>query len=450
MNKRDHLSRRRAPRRPRALWWVCALAGAPGLVRAQAGPAPEASRVVLATVASAQAGQPAGAAPAVALPAALTLEEFLQLVLTRSPDLDAERLNIEAARGDTLAAGTWPNPVLSASRKPGEKELGIEQPLPIFGQVTQRKATARQAERQAEADTAEQVAKRLGEAGDAFVDAQMAEQRERVWAQAQQQMREALRIVQGQITAGARSRYDGERMALKLSQLDVSLSRARAERLTVAGRMGTLVAAPTWQPRALGPLHPPPDDLYADATALWAQARERVPALQAAGSAVELANQQLALQRKEALPTPSVSLARVRNRQEGHYNQVGVSIELPLFDRKQGEIARAKAELQQARYRRTAAEVEAEAQVLQSVQQYRLRRDALLAFEQHERDQHGNLATMADDAYRLGQSSILDYIDSLETLRERQMDKLALVEDMLRAQWTVRQAIGQLPVLPPQ
>src|SRR5690606_18014859 len=97
-------------------------------------------------------------------------------------------------------------------------------------------------------------------------------------------------------------------------------------------------------------------------------------------------------------------------------------------------------------YRQAAAEVDAKSSLLRAVQQYQLRREALLDFEQREREQHANLAAMADDAYRLGQGSILDYVDSLETLRERQLEKLALAEDMLRAQWAIRQATGQLPL----
>lgn len=393
---------------------------------------------------AAAAGTPATAGDAA--PASVTLEEFLQLVLARSPDLDAERLNVQAARGDTQQAGLWPNPVLNATRKPGETAVGIEQPLPIFGQIGQRKAAARQAEATAVADTAAQIAQRMGEAGEAFIDAQLAGERERVWLDAQRRMREAMRIVQGQVGAGARSRYDGERMALKLSQLDASLARASAERRQAAARLGALAAMPGWQPRALGPLHPPPSDVYADGEQLWAQVRDRVPALKAAAAAVDLADQQLALRRKEALPTPSLSYQRVRSRDEGHYNQVGVSIELPLFDRKQGDIARAGTLRRQAEYRQAAAEVDAKSSLLRAVQQYQLRREALLDFEQREREQHANLAAMADDAYRLGQGSILDYVDSLETLRERQLEKLALAEDMLRAQWAIRQATGQLPL----
>lgn len=393
----------------------------------------------------------AGVAPALpatasAMPASLTLEEFLRLVLQRSTELEAERLSVQAARADVLQAGLWPNPVLSAAHKPGETAVGIEQPLPIFGQIGQRKATAQQAEAKAAADTAVQIAQRLSEAGDAFIDAQMAAERERVWLEAQRQMREALRIVRGQVGAGARSRYDGERMALKLGQLDANLARAIAERRQAAASLGALVALPGWQPRAVGPLHPLPAEVYADGEQLWAQARERVPALKAAAAAVDLADQQLALRRKEALPTPSLSYQRVRSRNDGHYNQVGVSIELPLFDRKQGDIARAGVERRQAEYRQLAAEADAKSSLLRAVQQYQLRREALKDFEQHEREQHANLAAMADDAYRLGQGSILDYVDSLETLRERQLEKLSLAEDMLRAQWAIRQATGQLPV----
>lgn len=413
-------------------------AGAPAPIPAAA---PAAASQVQAQVA--QVAPPTGQARAKGAP--ITLEEYLQLVLAHNPDLQAERLNVAAAHGDTVQAGLWPNPVLSAARKPGEKDLGLEQPLPIFGQLSQRKRTAEEAEHKAGTDVRVTVAERLSDAGDAFIDTQIAQERVQVWVAARAQLEDALRIVQGQISHGARSRYDGERMALKLSQLQLNLVRAMAEQKDAASAMARLGGRPSWQPVAVGALHPLPESVYADADVLWEQARTQLPGLQSASAAVGLAEQQLALRHKEAIPVPSLQLMRVRSRSEGNYSQVGVSIELPLFDRKQGNIARAEAEQQQARYRLNAAEVEAKIGLQRSVQQYHMRRAALVAYEQREQAQHANLALMAQDAYRLGQGSILDFIDSLETLREQQLDKLDLTREMLKAQWAIRVALGQLP-----
>lgn len=425
---------------PRPKWALTLLLlSVPALALSQgAAPGATATPPAVSTLTAATDGKPPAGQ-------GITLEEYLLQVLQQSPDLKAERLNLAAAQGDAVQAGLWPNPVMAVSRKPGETELGLEQPLPIFGQLSQRKATAEEAQRKAGAEVRSAVAQRLAEAGEAFIAAQIAQERVSVWVQARAQLQDAMRIVQGQISHGARSRYDGERMALKLNQLQLNLVRAMAEQKEAASAMARLNGLPNWQPIAVGALHPPPESTYANVEQLWDQARAQAPALQSAVAAVSLADQQLALRHKEAIPVPTLSYTRVRSRPDGQHNQVGLSIELPLFDRKQGDIARAEAEQRQARHRQDAAEVELKSNLLRSVQQYQMRRAALVAYEQREHAQHANLGAMAQDAYRLGQGSILDYIDSLENLREQQLDKLDLTREMLLAQWHIRVTLGQMP-----
>ena len=59
------------------------------------------------------------------------------------------------------------------------------------------------------------------------------------------------------------------------------------------------------------------------------------------------------------------------------------------------------------------------------------------------------LRRMAQDSYQLGKSNVLELIDVLDTLRERHMDHLDLVKDMLDAEWRVRVASGNVPQLLP-
>src|SRR5690606_36901151 len=86
----------------------------------------------------------AAAAQARALPADVTLGQFLDLVRVNNIALQAERTQVEVAEADVLEARTLPNPAASYSRQRSEKGYFIEQPLPIFGQRGARIASARQ------------------------------------------------------------------------------------------------------------------------------------------------------------------------------------------------------------------------------------------------------------------------------------------------------------------
>ena len=74
----------------------------------------------------------------------LTLEQALDLAFTRHPELDAARHLVEAAEGERIQLGLFPNPDLiwraESTRSPrfferAEIILGISQPLPIGGRT---------------------------------------------------------------------------------------------------------------------------------------------------------------------------------------------------------------------------------------------------------------------------------------------------------------------------
>lgn len=393
-------------------------------------------------------GQPV-AVGAQTAPASVTLNEYLQLVARNSALIKADRTRIDAARADTTTAGTWPNPTVSASRQRLEKDLGIQQPLPIFGQLSQRVKTARQAEEVAAAQLEGSVQDALGDGAAAFNEVLVAQRRLALWQAARDDLSGAARIVKGQIEAGARSQYDGARIALQVAQMDVQIRKAQAALKDAASKMAALASLPRWEPVALGSLKPVELGAYASSDALWEQARSRLPALKAAAADLEQSRQQIALQQREAIPTPSLSYTRVNHRQDGRYGIVGVSVDIPLFDRKQGAIDKARADEMQAQYKQEAAEVAAQAELLRSLQQLRMANEALEAFESSAMSQLEQLRRMAQDSYQLGKSNVLELIDVLDTLRERRMDHLDLVKDMLDAEWRVRVASGNVPQLLP-
>ena len=56
---------------------------------------------------------------------------------------------------------------------------------------------------------------------------------------------------------------------------------------------------------------------------------------------------------------------------------------------------------------------------------------------------------MAQDAYKLGKGTILELIDTLGSITEHRLEHLELVKDMLDAEWEVRLASGDLPLIQP-
>lgn len=389
-----------------------------------------------------------GAASVSQLPASLGLVEYLALVRSLHPTLRAMPLRQRMEQADVQTAGTWANPTAHYARKPEEKEWGVEQSLPIFGQIGMRTEAAKLAAATGEAERAAQVQDILGQAAQRFAQLLLEQQKLAAKQQAMAQLEQAAKVVQGQIELGARSRYDGARVELQRAQMQVQLEQQQAQTLSARAALAELLALPNWTPEAVGSLLPA--KLAAQEPtfdAMWQQAQQRLAPLQAAHAKVVQAEQFTRQQAREALPTPTVGVTRVRGRQESYgYNQVGISIELPLFDRKQGPIERARLEHAQALLEEDAAQQQARQQLQQALRQRDLLRKSLTGFESRGLTQLAPLRQMAQDAYRLGQSSILEWLDAMDSVSTHQQEYLDLTLQVWQAEWQLNAARGQLPL----
>ena len=394
-------------------------------------------------------GAEAVTSPVAAPVAPVTLQEYLRLVAQNQPALAAERMQTALAKADSRTASAFPNLAAHYSSKRGEKEWGVEQPIPIFGQRGMRMENAKLGEKAAVANADVAVAVTMSDAAHAFNELLVAQQRYKVWQGAQDELNKAGYIVKGQIEAGTRSRYDGARLNLQQAQMSMQVSKAQAALKDAASRVASIAAMPQWQVRVDGSLQAS-DLRHAPAYGpLWETAQTRLPVLRAAQAELDRARQKIKLEQREALPTPTFGVARIRNSVDGSFNQVGVNVEIPLFDRRQGAIDRAKVEADQAELRRDAAVLAAQSELQRSLQQLQLRRTAVRDYEKEGLAQIAPLHQMAQDAYKLGKGTILELIDALGSITEHRLEHLELVKDMLDAEWEVRLASGDLPQIQP-
>lgn len=380
---------------------------------------------------------------------AVTLQEYLHIVVQNQPNLAADLMQRDLARADSKTAATIPNPSMHYSSKRGEKEWGVEQPIPIFGQRGMRMENASLGEKYAAANADVAVAVTMSDAVHAFNELLVAQQRYQVWLAARDELEKAGGIVKGQIEAGTRSRYDGARLNLQQAQMSMQVSKAQAALRDAASRVAAIAAMPQWQVRVEGSLQAADLRKAPSYEQLWSAAQTRLPSLRAAQAELNQTRQKVKLEQREALPTPSFGLSRVRNSMDGSFNQVGVSVEIPLFDRRQGPIERAKVEADQAQLRHEATVLAAQSELQRSLQQLTLRRTAVRDYEKEGLAQIAPLHQMAQDAYKLGMGSILELIDALGSITEHRLEHLELVKDMLDAEWEVRLASGDLPLIQP-
>lgn len=393
-------------------------------------------------VSAAPAGEPVG------------LDEVLRRVRESSPRSDVERARVGIAAAEQTAARAYPNPEfdfssthLTSGTNTGaaeERTFVLGQPLLLFGQRKERRRTADLEVAAAQATSGAAIAERLRQARSAFTGLLAAQERVRILDEERADLESVSRIVTGRAEAGDKSPYDALRIDLERRAREAELAAARADVLEASGALATLVGVPGWHPAAVGELVPEGIDAR-DEEGLWQAAQERLPALLAARRESEAARAGIDLAKKERLPVPVLQAGGQFTQDAASDSFVaGLSLGLPVWDRGQGEIARASARSGAVELETAALAAETRADLDRALAVLRERRGTL---DQIDRDVMGrlpDLRRMSEDAYREGASDILDLLDASRTRAAARQARLDAVEALVQAEIDVLALTGRV------
>lgn len=378
-----------------------------------------------------------------------TPQQAVDMALARAPILRSAAAGVRAAEGDRLQAGLRPNPEIAVSgenfggtrsyagTRSLETTVSLSQRLEVGGQRQARIAAANNAlaltglDAQAvRLDLAREVVRALADAVAAARNVEIARERVRLAG-------EVLRATQARVDAGRETFVLQRRAEVARETAVVALDRAQRDADVAARALATLLAASrvdvaaaraTWFDD-LGPAPSP----AAGAVAMASDQldRTRLDAL------IAQRRTELDLQRRMAIPDVSVSAGVRRFQEAGGDSAVvlGLSVPLPVFDRNQGNIMRAGAEV---------ARAEADAE------RGRLYLDASLSDAERRLDQAWRAANslrrtvlpaaveaagFARSGYAEGKFSLLEVLDAQRVLSDvREQLNAALLEvQQLRA-----------------
>jgi cobalt-zinc-cadmium efflux system outer membrane protein len=269
--------------------------------------------------------------------------------------------------------------------------------------------------------------------------------------QANEEVARLQQIISGRQTSGGASRYDVTRFDVELGGLRAKLIDAHADVSDRSGMLAALLALPGWQPVASGTLAPlatdEPQPAAAEARAI------STPGVVAAMKEEAAAQSGIDVARRERWPVPSVGLGRTWTIDPyGASTIVGLTVELPIFDTRRGQLARAQADAHAATLRRQLVMGETAANLQRLTNVIGTRRDALERFDQDAASKLQPLRQMAEDAYRLGRGSILELLDATRSRYELLQARRDLAAALLEAQVRLRALRGELekPVAVPR
>lgn len=387
---------------------------------------------------------------------ALTIEQARELARRVSPDLTAAREAVAAAVARERQAGAFLNPTLSYQREQtsgdgqtnSQNIASVDQPIELGGirgaridvaRLRREIAEARVAAAELQVDFDITRAYALAIAADRR--AALAEQAARAFARASTVSR--TRLVEGDVSGYSHRRIQLEAARYAGLRAEASLAR-RTARLTLASFLAASVDSLRGTNLVL-------DDSVAHATGMIADdsllslAKQHRAELRAAMLEVEVAAAEGRLVARERVPVPTLS-AGFKNEQAvgGDLNGfiAGVSLPLPIWDRRGGALEAANAEGRrrvaeaEAVRRRIAREVADAAAEVRAVDEQLALLGPLLGPE-------AQMALRAAQvAYAEGEISLLEWLDAVRAYQEAEGTFASLRAESLIRRAALERAVG--------
>lgn len=366
-----------------------------------------------------------------AIPTRLTLELATEILLARNPTILRERQNVTMARAGVTQARLRPNPEFEVASEsyplfksnPGpffqNNELTVRagQPIEMGGKRGKRTRVAEQEVEVTQSllqDTIRQLKLELKTRYFRVVLAKAElELARQVLAQFDDVIRiNRLRYQHGEISGLDFARIETERRRFfdDVVSAELALQNTKTALLEILGASDLGVAFDVTETLAFRPLEVPAEQFQEQA--LLARAD-----LQARREQVERERRQVAVEKSLGVPNITPFFGYKRNLVDNAV-AFGVRWDLPLFNRNQGEVARATARVDQAGYEVTRVELAVRSEVLQAYQAVQAEERRVRALESVYVQSARKARDIAQASYRLGALDLIAFLDAERAYRE--------------------------------
>jgi len=390
--------------------------------------------------------------------ARISLDDAIRMALLHNHALQALRSTIQQSLAEETTANLRPNPT-----------LGLDaQFLPIFqpnqfssdyiDQQTQfdagvgylfERGKKRQHRLRAAQDLTTVVRSQVSDSerqlifnvGQQFIDALLAESTLAFAQQDLDSFQKTVDISKERFRAGDLSEGDFLKIKLQLLQFQTDVSAAKLAKLQSLAALRQLLG-----------FESVPDDYDVQGTLDYLPVRANLnelkslaainrPDLRAAQQTVTAAESQLALQqangKMDITGTFNYTHTAGVNTGAFYYN-----MPLPIFNRNQGEIARARYAITQAQEQASETSQQVSTDVLQAYENLHTNDEIVQLYQGGYVDQAKQSRDISEYAYRKGAASLLDYLDAERTYRANQLAYRQALANYMLALEQMRQAVG--------
>jgi len=388
----------------------------------------------------------------------ITLEDAIRLALQHNHALEAMRTTILQSQALETTANLRPNPVLSWDAQ----FLPIFEPSKFTSDYidstaqfdlgvgyTFERGKKRQHRLQAAKDVTAQTRYQVNDSerqltfnvAQQFIGALLAQSTLEFAEQDLQSFQNTVDISEARYKAGDMSEGDLLKIKLQLLQFQTDVSSARLAKIQAIAALRQLVGYESVPDQfdVAGDLEYQP--VHAGLDELKAEALRSRPDLQAAQQSVVSARSQELLAEangKRDLGT-SFAYSHVSSTNTGAFF---FNIQLPIFDRNQGEIARTRYAITQSEQLAAEAKQQALTDVVDAFYALRMNDQVIQLYRGGYVDQAKQSRDISEYAYRRGAASLLDYLDSERSYRANQLAYRQALASYMVALEQMRQAVG--------
>ena len=372
---------------------------------------------------------------------AMAIQRAVELALDRNLDLMAKRFDVDLASARVVTAGLRANPMLSVGADyqdllgshfqndssngagPPEYNVRLDYPFDVAGKRRKRLAVANADRSISELLLLNAVRELTFDVRSACLDVLQTGAVLDLGRRQLETLESVVAINEVRVRDGDLAESELMRTRLAARQVAGAIRLSELELSKAQTALGLLLASPADAPPVAvqGPI--PGDRIEPEIGALRAEAVAERPDLRALEQARGRADADISLQRALAVTDLGVGVQYHRQTAFAKGDSLGFFLNgtLPVFDRNQGEIRRARSTMSQVEAQITAFRASLDADVVRAVASYRAARDRLNIFEGGALDEAKEVRDAAEYAYRRGEVSFLEFLDAqrafIETTR---------------------------------
>ena len=383
--------------------------------------------------------------PDVNLADGLTQEEAVAIALWNSPSFRATLVDLGVARADLAEAGLLRNPIFSLLFPIGPKqvEFTLQYPFDLLVQRPARVATAKL--------NAQAIGERLvwdalwlvAQVRTAHADAVVADRRLTLAAENADLARRLAGITDAQLRAGDISELESRAPKSGAARAESMRRAAQHDRDLARLTLATLIG-----------LDRPADEVPPQVSAAYDAAPCRVdvsrlqealasrPDVRAAELGIEAATARARWEQSRVLALIGILDANGKGA-EGFEMGPGIGADLPLFNRNQGGVARATAEIERASRLYAAARLRVIADVRSADVRVAQAREALDTWRNDIVPSLEIEHRQAENAYKAGEVALLGVLDVGRRLIDGRMRQLDAEADLFKSRIALERAIGR-------